>query len=71
MVLYEMMIIPVHSIRKILLKYFAFSFIRKLKRSLEYLKDISGAMTGRLTGYRLFGHSIVNYPFALPTGIIR
>ncbi|CAF1113085.1 unnamed protein product [Adineta steineri] len=34
----------------------------------DFVKDISGAVTGKLVGYRLFGHSVINYPFAIFTG---
>jgi hypothetical protein len=69
MVLCEMMMILVQYGRKILLKYL-FIFIKNSKRFFEYLKDINPAITGKVIGYRLFGHPILKYPFAIFTGVV-
>jgi hypothetical protein len=38
---------------------------------LNIFKDISGAITGRVVGYRLLGHSTLRYPFAIFTGAVK
>jgi hypothetical protein len=48
-----------------------FFFVSYLIDNFEYLKDISSAVTGRVTGYQLFRHSYLNYPFAIFTGAVR
>ncbi|CAF0981611.1 unnamed protein product [Rotaria sp. Silwood1] len=34
----------------------------------NFIKDINPATTGRVVGYRLLGHPIITYPFAIHTG---
>ena len=37
---------------------------------MSFFKDISGAITGRIRGYRLYGNSILRHPFATYTGFV-
>jgi hypothetical protein len=50
---------------------FLFHIYSNIKNFLEYLKDINRAVTGKVIGYRLLGHPIIQYPFAIFTGLVK
>ena len=64
-----MMMIPVPPGQKISFEYV---LIRSRTLLFEFLfQNISGAKTGRVYGYQLFGHPRIRYPFALHTGNVN
>ncbi|CAF3514791.1 unnamed protein product [Rotaria sp. Silwood1] len=48
--------------------FFLKYFLLKMNNFIVLLKDINPATTGRVVGYRLLGHPIITYPFAIHTG---
>ncbi len=55
--------------RKSILSFYIYSNIDNVLSNI--FKDISGAITGRVVGYRLLGHSTIRYPFAIFTGVVK